>query len=738
MPGPVFGGLSAGSILIDAAARVGAKWHEMNLDTQSKALQQRQLDEGYAAGASAAKTEGGIPELRPENDLPSIAYNQGLRQGYRVSAAGMIRQGYSEVAQQNPADPAAIDAHTEQLRERFAGLPLGIQNEVAAEIDNLHFRYRDSVAGEKVRRDTEAAKSDALTQLDGLQAESIAAVRSGNGLAAAEAERSRDALLDTMITQGWMTAAQKKALIDKQDAEVTKEAAISHFEATLREQGPEAARTFIDGFRRSADGQISPDQLHSLTSWMDARQADAVRERKRLSDAKRADGIEGMRRDFTDLATAVEDGSAGRAEIESFRERNRGLVSDGGTPLAEAPYRQLLAHIEKKEKAEKKTAESVDRVTAALANPGGGVVSEAKMSQADLDTYYAARVIPKLQAGDPSAETDTISLMRTGRVPGQLQQQVARGLSTDVPPEIRLATARFLDRASRETPTAYQSGFRSEERQKAALLLDYTRLIGDPAAAAQKVDAMTTITPQIREMREATLRSSKDPAGLRTQRDKARKDLDSDSMWSDFNLSDPNVSQPLDAAFDAIYSSAYSITGDPQVAYNDTLKTIREQWGVTQLGDGSKRLMFLAPEKVYGRIDQGADDSEWMQAQLLADVRSVSGVDPARVDDAGVRIVADPRTRDLGTYRVIWADTLTPVYQDGREMRWHPDWDTSPAKAAADAKAAEELAGAKAEREAFIARGGLPAAPGAAPAAAVTSARSAQDEAFGRVMRGER
>lgn len=526
------------------------------------------------------------------------------------------------------------------------------------------------------------------------------------------------ATMEEAVGSGAMTRKQAEGARQKWFGEVEDVEA-----RRLVDADPVRAQTELSGDRFA---NLSPERRQSLIEFSgrlaDARANDADRNAKEQARNVVADANERMRWAYADMSASIDRGEAGLEDVEKFREQFGGFVGPSGTPIAAGPYNSMREAVLRRDKQKNIDADREARITDAMQNGG-------KVTPGDADFYYQRVIQPKIAENPDAAGQTVVGFAKAiGMVPSVVTQGMGTALgSKDVPPEARLQAAKLAEEIGQNSPKAYET-IPLSTRTAAEVFLEASRVTGDPAEAARIADGKLNVPEAERKAREGRMTNS----FMRQQGDKLRRDL---SGWfNDYGLDQGPVFDAVATAFGNIYRDAYVTHGDEGLAYKAAKETVEKNFGPSGV-DGANRFMFLPPEKTYGVIDHGSEDAAWMRQQLAADVKAIPGIDPARVNDAGVYLVSDPRTRDTGTYRVVWRDSLLPVYSgDGTEMRWAPDWATSPKKAEMDAATAAGIEDARQKRAAFVASGGAVPAPSASLAPAIEGNRKAQEDAFRRTI----
>lgn len=144
------------------------------------------------------------------------------------------------------------------------------------------------------------------------------------------------------------------------------------------------------------------------------------------------------------------------------------------------------------------------------------------------------------------------------------------------------------------------------------------------------------------------------------------------------------------ADYKVLFEDWFLKMGDKDKAKEQALKDLSRVWSVTKT-DGALRAMKYAPEAFYSI--GGGEDSDWMKAQLRADIKRID----KKIDAEGIMLGSDNQTAReakgrLPTYPVL-VKTPSGAFEelrneDGLIVRWRPD--ASDAKDNSVKKALEE------------------------------------------------
>ena len=687
-------GTGTGLPTLDAVSRASGAAYQASQENAANVLRaSRAAQAGNLALSNVAQDITNI-------SLQTVTAHQQARQRdteaqARIDAAQSAVQGRDLAAQAwldiDAAHDDAVAGPPDQAVATYRERVGQIQNQYAptdnpeagAAFDSL-FTQRARVGELSVRTAARKGQVEQVLQtgqqaLDGFQQAAFGA-RSGQDRDAAI--QAANDTIDLAVAKGALTAPKAEELKGKWRADLEKAEAQRLVEA----DPARAAELLRGGAYSSIDvGQREQFIIHAERLGA-AREEDAARQVKETERATVADAKEALLNEEMDLRARIAKGEAGMEDVEKLRVKYAPFRSAGGAPIVQPIYDSLHGMIERRDRQSNIDGARIAGIQDTLQQPSE---TRGSLKQGDADFYFE-RVVAPAAAANPEAGLTAISgfIAQSGLVPTAVQQSMKRAMEKGVDAETRADMAGLMDRIRTESPLAYNQ-IPAAARRSSELFNTYRQLMGDDQKAADKVDSMLNVPDAERKVREQRLT----PTILRQQGDKLISNLDGKSRWSDFGLHTSGVADPLLAAFYRLYTDAYVATGDEVQAHAEASKTIDEQWGVSKLGDGQQRLLFLAPEVRYGTHPGEPDkDTAWMQDQLVADVQAAPGVDAAQVDSRGLIVLSDPQSASRGTYRVIWKDTLQPVYgAGGSEMRWAPDWKSSPVRASEEAAHQAEI-----------------------------------------------
>ncbi len=250
--------------------------------------------------------------------------------------------------------------------------------------------------------------------------------------------------------------------------------------------------------------------------------------------------------------------------------------------------------------------------------------------------------------------------------------------------------------------TIIRSGLRGGDADQATIAADTVRRIrnGNPRALTDMPDSdirlaehMGALTDAGFKPQEAFTRAieaeQRPPAYSEVRKkefDKAVKDSPSRnyiaSELNSFFSRDPIVPALMEDDFNRAAEAEYQRTGNMDSARTVAMNTVRRVWNRSKVG-GEYRYMKNAPEVVYGAPGLTEDEnSEWMNEQLLDDLRENALIDPDYpIEASNVRILPNPTSGEQPTYYVSVMDKdgveHTQLDANGQFLQWQPSWVSS-------------------------------------------------------------
>ncbi len=263
----------------------------------------------------------------------------------------------------------------------------------------------------------------------------------------------------------------------------------------------------------------------------------------------------------------------------------------------------------------------------------------------------------------------------------------------------KVQAADIIDRFNTENP-AVLNDMADEDIEVGVMVARAVRAGEDPEQAVALAEtAIYQADPKLREVRREVLREE-----TNTNREWLTSHVPGPTFllraFAGDSLRRAEIPDSMVADFNALFALRFlSSDADVDTLRTATLGKLAKTWAVTNV-DGSNRWMRYAPEALYGF----GDDHTWMREQLFADIKASGLVDNRRTIDDRVRIAATEETarpprNEAPTYAVMLQDddgVFQPLIDDqGRPLRWRPDWNTSPAKAAAEEQVQTDIDAAR-------------------------------------------
>lgn len=226
---------------------------------------------------------------------------------------------------------------------------------------------------------------------------------------------------------------------------------------------------------------------------------------------------------------------------------------------------------------------------------------------------------------------------RTGIMPAPAQGTL-RAMMENGSVEAKAYAYDVVARLQEDAPRVLDQ-FKESEISQATLYNKYIRTGMDQPTALKYVDAnFNPMNAEVREMRAASLKP------FMKDQEKKLADTFTDLFDPGFFTTGPDLPRNSAAADQAIatYRSAleteYMMHGDEDVAKARAAEQVRRIYGETRV-TGKRTIMRRPPEMYYA---VPGVDNEWMQGQLLKDVRAISGEEDAEPE--GLELMADAVT----------------------------------------------------------------------------------------------
>lgn len=397
----------------------------------------------------------------------------------------------------------------------------------------------------------------------------------------------------------------------------------------------------------------------------------------------------------SDFEIALNRGQKSYADIEQAYQS--GLIS----PEQRQQYTTKLDeynHLTLKDK------EGAQRVNLALGGTGFLDPKNADDKKA-VDNHYKAWLdAVQNQAAISGAPVDAATLQskqielvnRYGMIPTTLQGAL-RGQLRSGSADQKAAAADMIDKLRVKNPELLNDF--ADEDIKAAINLNSLVSAGySPDKAVQRIADQLKVTPEIKKNRDeqftAALKANKPEDIIRSQ---LTSWLPSWLPFTGPEAANPRTIPPeMQADFTTLARDEFLRTGNFDAASKSSLQQLQKTWGPSAVGVGNPkssgigteadtgmRWMKFAPEKFYGAGTPDVNNSEWMNEQLLDEVKPFAQKEWGSVSKDNVALSpAFVKTPQGGpAYYVNVLDkngVLQPVNKtNGDPLIWWPDWKSS-------------------------------------------------------------
>lgn len=386
------------------------------------------------------------------------------------------------------------------------------------------------------------------------------------------------------------------------------------------------------------------------------------------------------------LQNAVEDGTAGYADVAAAYDGGKGWLND-------ATDRTALNN----------AIQSRDKEVLDLAKAQGLMQGNAPIVAQDPDQKKLVNLwYDKLGgAGTDLYEPDgsgvatlRYAVTRSQMVPGSAVAQLESGIFS--PDEARRGKAMtIMDGLSRDNPAAYFAAFNENDRKRVDIYQRLAPLV-PPEVLAEEMNPM--VTTQQRELREARQTEGRALAAT----------VDTGTILKTFGggmfgggsgaPADPLQATALRQDYEEAYAEAYARVPNEEEAKSLAGKWLANKWGPTDIGSSGKVVMPYPPERYYPPVSGSHD---WMDADLddavhaqFPDAESWSLV-PDTQTEADVSANVAPAYRVMvetkdGSYRLLGR----PVAEGGPDER-SVTYSAEPALIRFDYQAAAAMAEAR-------------------------------------------
>lgn len=657
--------------------------------------------EGLAAGRTAALAGQTVPAAG-DGSIYGRSYDAAARAGYADALTNRIALRAATIAQDVGDDLKRFDAAITKEQATFAGLPDDIRAAAELELSVFAARERGAISTRVAKRQADVEEMNDRSALELFEIRARQAARAGDVDRVQEMQAFAESGWATMVAAGRASPqeAAKNAIGLSRDIVI--ETHRGEFERVLETQGMAAARRYIEAAKADPVTILDPQSGEKLFAELDRTLDGLVRE---AEDARRR--VESQQRE--ELAWAAEElslsiAAAGtQADVEQDWRRLHQLRREPG--FRASTFGRLARELKGRELSLNEDLDDVSRAAAAMEGSMPLDPTDAGHRRA-VDKFYASRA---KDLSEP-AEQWTAGLdiaRRLGILPSPLARGL-HGLMNGGTAEQKVHAARTISSLEQDAPRAAEK-LADRERRVARLINDYVDAGAPPQLAVERAeDVVLKADDAVTKARLADLT----PKIMAERRTRLMSDLDT-SWWTDFGLSNPNVSDPLFAAYETWFRDAYAATRDQDAAHTEALGRIKREWAVSRV-DGAPKFMRRPPERIYGLQGFSDDENaEWMQEQLRAEAAS-------RPDLQSGKVTLAPSPYSLrGTHpqwMVLKDGTPVPdeAYPSGL-LHWRPDWLTAPlhTRLAAERNnsvernnAAGALEAAREDRKLFLEQGG--------------------------------
>jgi hypothetical protein len=284
--------------------------------------------------------------------------------------------------------------------------------------------------------------------------------------------------------------------------------------------------------------------------------------------------------------------------------------------------------------------------------------------------------------------------IKLGMVPERVRSTIRGGLHSGRP-DLALRAVETINTLRNVNPQLVAEIGDENDMRLATLIGTYAGSGMAPEQAVERANEALKVSKPERDARAAD---------YDLQRGKEPKDRTaSDEKWiSNQNNSwlpgDPNIDPIMRTEFSETAKAEYMRTGNLEASRRMALDTVNRVWGRSEVG-GERRYVKQAPEKFYSIPSlTPAENSAWMNEQLLSDVGKGALQDPANpITSERLRLIPDPtRTNGGNPVYQVWLVQPNKGWEQvidtkGAPIRWHPDYSTSADRKRRDDAAAAEL-----------------------------------------------
>jgi hypothetical protein len=398
------------------------------------------------------------------------------------------------------------------------------------------------------------------------------------------------------------------------------------------------------------------------------------------------------------LRRRVRDGDASVTEPYLDAEMNAGRIGPSQRQAVEA-YRQSVL------RANKETSDNVALVSGAF-NGGAPLDPQNGTHKKAVNDHFdtlAKEIWPAGTLPSPEVWNSAINYTKKiGMVPERVRSAIRGGLHSGRP-DLALRAVETVNNLRNFNPQLVAELGDEDDMRLATMIGTYAASGMAPEQAVERANEALKVSKAERDVRTADydLQRGKEPKDRATSDEKWIA-AQQNSLW----INDPVIDPLMRTEFSEIAKAEYTRTGNLEASRRMALDTVNRVWGRSEVG-GEQRYVKQAPEKFYSVPNlTPAENSTWMNEQLLGDVSKGALQDPTNPITADrLRLIPDStRTNDGNPVYRVWLVQPNKGWEQvvdtkGEPIRWFPNYSISADRQRRDAVAAAELERAKRLRQ---------------------------------------
>ena len=570
-----------------------------------------------------------------------------------------------ELRDQHNHNPAAFQkAWEEYTAGTLSNIPSRVKEEAQISLQQRANQVVNTLNSEKRTRDRGLAIDTLNTRLSAAQNE-LWAEAYNNGTASPrflELAGQVENIGQSAVNLGLKTQESADLTVDSMLDRAKTEAAIGSVKALYQEKGSEEALGFLESVARDPEVNLTPAQRDSIvargTSVVNGL---AAKDRALVAEANAE-------------ATANYDLEVEKAIINDDIERLNALYAQAEQASFLSPAQQTARQV-KILKAQDEVSGSIQDIARVQAQLSGVPLLDPTDTNdiKKANTYFERTLFPKLSGESFETQvSQTLDFVRkTNVVPDALKRQLVGGLAAGSP-EIKANTADQIVQIVEEAPFTKRA-FNEQTIGTAFHISDLRRAGVNPEEAVRQAEEAAKVSEPVLQMRTQIAREDKH-LNKNASYLKERSEI-----FGFFN--DIDVPQEMLAEYNDIQHRMYKRTGNFDASQRAAWSSLKNVWGVTEIGVGGKRWQKFAPED-YNPFE---GDGEWMKGQLLGDVQKQFLLDPKKGDlNDRLMLLPDNQTaRDAGAGVMpswpVWMlddDGIAKplINENGTPQRWKPDF----------------------------------------------------------------